>query len=81
MHEILISEEEVHHCVRRGGYYAIQPMLPELRQGSTPESNALQSEYSSGDEVLDLSGTAALLKKHRLMVEDVDLGERPELLR
>lgn len=81
MHEILISEEEMHHCVRRGGYYAIQPMLPELRQSAAPEPNALEKEYSSGDEVLDLAGTTALLKKHRLMVEDADLGDRSELLR
>ena len=81
MHEILISEEEIHHCVPRGGYYAIQPMLPELRQGAAPEPNALVKEYSSGDEVLDLAGTAALLKTHRLMVEDVDVGDRTELLR
>lgn len=81
MHEILISEEEVHHSVRRGGYYAIQPMLPELREGATQEPNALEKEYSSGDEVLDLAGTTALLKKHRLMVEDADLGVQQELLR
>ncbi|OAI49733.1 polysaccharide biosynthesis protein [Nitrospira sp. SCGC AG-212-E16] len=81
MHEILISEEEMHHCVRRGGYYAIQPMLPELRQGVGPEPNALEKEYSSGDDVLDLAGTAILLKKHHLMVDDADLGGRPELLR
>jgi UDP-glucose 4-epimerase len=81
MHEILISEEEMHHAVRRGGYYAIQPMLPELRQGATQEPNALEKEYSSGDDVLDLAGTTALLKKHHLMVEDADLGDRPELLR
>jgi FlaA1/EpsC-like NDP-sugar epimerase len=81
MHEILISEEEVHHSVRRGGYYAIQPMLPELRQGAVSEANALSKEYSSGDEVLDLAGTAALLKKHRLMVEDSDPADQSELLR
>ncbi len=33
LHEILVSEEEVHHCVKRGDYYAIRPMLPELRGG------------------------------------------------
>jgi UDP-glucose 4-epimerase len=81
LHEILISEEEIHHCVRRGAYYAIQPMLPELRQGSAAESNSLAKEYSSGDEVLDLAGTTALLNKHRLMVEDVEGGDRTELLR
>jgi UDP-glucose 4-epimerase len=81
LHEILISEEEIHHCVRRGGYYAIQPMLPELRQGRPAEQNALEKEYSSADEVLDLPDTVALLKKHRLMVNEADLGDQPELLR
>lgn len=81
MHEILISEEEVHHCVRRGGYYAIQPMLPELRQSGGQEPNALEKEYSSGDEVLDLADTTALVKKHRLMVEDIDRADKTELLR
>jgi UDP-glucose 4-epimerase len=81
LHEILISEEEVHHCVRRGGYYAIQPMLPELRQGGRAEQNALEKEYSSADDVLDLPDTIALLKKHRLMVDEADLGDQPELLR
>ena len=81
LHEILISEEEIHHCVRRGGYYAIQPMLPEIRQQSEDESNTLRTEYSSADEVLDLPETAALLRKHRLMVEDSDRSNQTELLR
>jgi FlaA1/EpsC-like NDP-sugar epimerase len=81
MHEILISEEEMHHCVRRGRYYAIQPMLPELRPSAPQEPNALETEYSSGDDVLDLTGTVELLKKHHLMVDDADLGDRSELLR
>src|SRR5258705_4576489 len=31
MHEIMVSEEEEHHCVARGDYFAIRPMLPELK--------------------------------------------------
>jgi FlaA1/EpsC-like NDP-sugar epimerase len=81
MHEILISEEEIHHCVGRGGYYAIQPMLPELRQDEAKEPNALAKEYSSADEVLDLPATVALLNKHRLMVDDAAFLDQPELLR
>ncbi len=34
-HEILVSEEEAQHCVLRGRYYVILPMLPELRAAST----------------------------------------------
>jgi UDP-glucose 4-epimerase len=81
MHEILISEEEIHHCVRRGEYYAIQPMLPELRQNAATNGNALDKEYSSADDVLDLPGTAALLNKHRLNLEDAAAEGYPEILR
>jgi len=48
MHEIMVSEEEAHHCVARGDYFAILPMLPELRKDAKPEKNALNGEFSSG---------------------------------
>ena len=67
MHEIMVSEEEAHHCVERGEYFAILPMLPELRKDAPAEKNALKSEFSSADTVLDLSGTQKLLKKHKLL--------------
>jgi FlaA1/EpsC-like NDP-sugar epimerase len=81
MHEIMISEEEMHHCVRRGNYYAIRPMLPELREGVPDEPNALDKEFSSADNVLDLKGTIDLLHRHRLLPEDVEQGSEAELLR
>lgn len=81
MHEIMVSEEEANHCVRRGNYYAIRPMLPELQTGSVPESNALKKEFSSADTVLDYDGTVRLLQAHNLMVGDVDLTQDAELLR
>lgn len=81
IHEILISEEEANHCVARGSYYAILPMLPELRDPKTREPNALQKEFSSGDVVLGLPETTALLKKHRLMTDDMDPSPGQELLR
>ncbi len=31
LHEIMVSEEECHHTVKRGDYYAIRSMLPELQ--------------------------------------------------
>jgi len=81
MHEIMVSEEEAHHCVKRGDYYAILPMLPEL-QVEGPIDNALDKEFSSADTVLDLEGTRALLEQHRLMVEDITAMENnKELLR
>lgn len=80
MHEIMVSEEEAHHCVARGDYYAILPMLPELSDPGKSEPNALNKEFSSEDTVLSLEQTIALLKGHNLMVEDVEL-EDTELLR
>jgi UDP-glucose 4-epimerase len=81
MHEIMVSEEEIHHCVRRGDYLAIRPMLPELRRDDPAAPNVLTKEFSSEDTVVDLDGTVALLKRHRLMIDDVDLAAAGELLR
>jgi UDP-glucose 4-epimerase len=75
MHEIMVSEEEIHHCVRRGEYLVIRPMLPELRRDGASEANALAKEFSSEDTVIDLPSTAALLGKHRLTVEETPAGE------
>ena len=71
MHEVMVSEEEANHCVKRRDYYAILPMLPELRARSRKEANVLTSEFSSADTQLSLEDTVSLLKKHRLMVEDI----------
>ncbi len=81
MHEIMVSEEELHHCVKRGDYFAIRPMLPELGDGEKGVGNALTKEFSSADSVLDFRGTLELLKKHKLMVEDRDLTTGEEFLR
>jgi len=70
MHEIMVSEEEANHCVKRGDYYAILPMLPELRKDDC-EVNAMNNEFSSADTVLDSEGTIELLTEHRLMFDDV----------
>ena len=67
MHEIMVSDEEAHHCAERGDYFAILPMLPELRRDAPKEKNALSTEFSSADTVLDLSDTKKLLKRHRLL--------------
>ncbi|GAV19753.1 UDP-glucose 4-epimerase [Mariprofundus micogutta] len=78
MHEIMVSEEECFHTSRRGDYYAIRPMLPELSPEHEP--SALTKEFSSEDTVLDFDGTLALLKKHNLIPGTVKLAEGGELL-
>jgi UDP-glucose 4-epimerase len=80
LHEIMVSEEEIHHCVKRGNYYVIRPMLPELNNGKK-SANAFSKEYSSADHVLNLAETVKLLKRTRLMVEDLDSASKEELLR
>ena len=80
MHEIMVSDEEATHCVSRGNYYAILPMLPELRKLSKNEPAALMKEFSSANSALDYPKTVELLKKHKIMVEDIDLSHGEELL-
>ena len=46
-----MSEEEAHRTVERGSYYAILPMLPELRRRDIKPSG-LAKEYSSADDVM-----------------------------
>ena len=70
MHEIMVSEEEYHHTEKRGDYYAILPMLPELRDKSYDEELVLNKEFSSEDNAVDLESTVALLKQHKLMIRD-----------
>jgi UDP-glucose 4-epimerase len=67
--EILVSEEEAHRTVARGKYYSILPILPELRS-ETKEVAALEAEYSSGADLLNREGVAALIVKHKLTVAD-----------
>jgi FlaA1/EpsC-like NDP-sugar epimerase len=79
VHEILVSEEEAHRTVERGVYYAILPMLPELR-ATTNGVAGLVKEYSSADDVMTLEQTARLLRNQKLMPEDV-FNDSVEVLR
>lgn len=81
MHEILVSEEECHHVIKRGDYYVILPMLPELRNVNREEPSPLDNEFSSADNILDLEGTIELMAKHDLIVPTAALAEIEELLR
>jgi UDP-glucose 4-epimerase len=63
IHEILVSEEERYRTTERGEYYAICPMLPELRRTSS-DKPALDKEYSSADVTLDRAGLQRLLAGH-----------------
>lgn len=77
--EILISEEESHRAVDRGKFYALQPILPELR---TPKVKLaeLDGEYSSGTRPLSFKELKKLIESQHLRVEDVS-ATAGELLR
>lgn len=64
--ESLISEEESFRTVKRGNYYAILPMLPEL--ANIKIKPALNKEYNSGNSTMTLEETRSLLNKHKLMI-------------
>ncbi len=69
LHETLISEEESIRTCRRGDYYVIQPMLPEIMENNEKFSRDLIGRYASDTQVLDLNDTINLLKKHELLIE------------
>jgi UDP-glucose 4-epimerase len=77
--EILISEEECHRTVDRGSYYAILPILPELRD-TTEVLADMRGEYSSATEVLSYDDVVELLAHHGLMPEHAP-AQTPELVR
>ena len=79
VHEILVSEEESHRTIRRGNYYVILPMLPEICDDAAGDGS-LRSEYSSCDNVMTLEETNTLLKTRRLLMDDV-VHEGMEVLR
>jgi UDP-glucose 4-epimerase len=65
-HEIMVSDVEAPFTVQRGRWFGIQSVLPEVR-GEFSWDPALDGEYSSGTDILDLDGTRELLERMNLM--------------
>ena len=61
LHEILVSEEEIPRTVRKGGYHAVRPMLPELcpAEHAVPEFSA---EYSSADHLVGVEAIREMMR-------------------
>jgi UDP-glucose 4-epimerase len=78
IHEILVSEEEAWHTVEKGSFYAIKPLLPELREENIKK--ALDKEYSSKDALMSPEEITAMLEQYQLTVEHT-LVENGEMLR
>jgi FlaA1/EpsC-like NDP-sugar epimerase len=64
VHEILVSEEEAHRTFRRGAYYVIEPILPELRPQSADREEPIGREYSSLDALMSATEVRTLLEQH-----------------
>jgi UDP-glucose 4-epimerase len=71
VHETLVSEEEGLRTIERGKYFAIVPMLPELRPRGDL-GKVLEKEYNSADHVVTAADLTRLLDSHGLL----SLGDR-----
>jgi UDP-glucose 4-epimerase len=69
VHEILVSEEECRRTVKRGDFYAIKSIIPEL-QDADEKIEVLTKEYSSMDNIMNRDEILSLLKREHLMIED-----------
>ncbi len=66
IHEVLVSEEECARTVDRGDFFAIQPVLPELRS-DLDSTAALESEYTSADNLMSKEEISELLAANDLL--------------
>lgn len=73
IHEIMVSEEECFRTRTAGDYYAIQPMLPELRTPDDTEA-ALSAEYSSKDDNLGVEQIRELLDSSQAEIDRFAAG-------
>lgn len=83
LHEILISEEEAARDIqRRGNYYTISSMLPEIApRPMARASKILAGEYSSKNDVSSAASVRSLLETNNLLPEQQGSGTIAELLR
>ncbi len=79
LHESLVSAEEAERTHRRGDYYVIDPILPELR-ASGDRGPKLDHEFVSSDGVASRAEVCDLLIRRKLMLDQV-LELEGEILR
>jgi len=67
VHEILVSEEEYNRTIKRGNYYVILPILPELNSEQL-HKGVLGKEYSSADDVMSENEVKKKLEDYQLLL-------------
>ena len=68
LHELMVSEEECGHTVKRNDHYVIMPMLPELINSNLlDEKNVLGKEFSSFDNLINYEDTVDLLRINNIL--------------
>ena len=70
IHEVLVSEDEIYRTSICNGYFAIQPILPELSTEDGRKKAFLGNEFSSDYQTISLEETRTLLEKEGLTIED-----------
>ncbi|NYZ17766.1 polysaccharide biosynthesis protein [Azospirillum sp. RWY-5-1] len=66
IHEVLVSAEESVRTERRGNYYAIHSLLPEIAAARPPQTGDYW-EYTSGTSPMDFESLRALLDRRGLL--------------
>jgi UDP-glucose 4-epimerase len=80
VHELMVGDEEAFRAVRRGKYFAIRPLLPELLDDVPAEGPAISGAYSSETDVMTPADTRQLLIDEQLMLDQIE-REAVEVLR
>ncbi|EKD28544.1 MAG: hypothetical protein ACD_79C00281G0003 [uncultured bacterium] len=78
MYEELISYEESCRTVKRGEYFAIKPMLPELCKKE--KTKTLNKEFTSNDSLMSLNEIRELFEANKLLIGQ-NIVEEGEFLR
>ena len=66
IHELMISEEEISRTIKKGDYYVIRPILPEI-QGLEICQPVLSGELSSADGTMSKAQLKDFLEKEGLL--------------
>jgi FlaA1/EpsC-like NDP-sugar epimerase len=70
LHESLVSAEEGYRTVKRGEYFVILPMLPELQPDSFEVYELAGREYDSNCDLMDKKQLYQLLSDYDLLLDE-----------